>query len=86
MTVTGTPMYSRYHEGTLCTVFLVAWKEGWVIEVRHTLDAIQTPNSFYFLASYRPAPKRVCVGPIRRDHLADLAAQAGAGAVPTEAH
>ena len=36
----GAPMYSRYHEGTLCTIFLVAWKEGWVTEVRYTLDVI----------------------------------------------
>jgi hypothetical protein len=30
----GAPMYSRTHEGTLCTIYLVAWKEGWVSEVR----------------------------------------------------
>ena len=40
-------MYSRYHEGTLCTIFLVAWKEGWVTEVRHTLDAIQNQKTYF---------------------------------------
>ncbi len=30
----GAPMYSRTHEGTLCSIYLVAWKEGWVSEVR----------------------------------------------------
>jgi hypothetical protein len=31
----GSPMYySRYHEGTLCSIYLIAWKEGWVSEVR----------------------------------------------------
>ena len=29
----GAPMYSRTHEGTLCSIYLVAWKEGWVSEV-----------------------------------------------------
>jgi hypothetical protein len=42
----GAPMYSRAHEGTLCTIYLVAWKEGWVSEVRlcpipSTLDISQ---------------------------------------------
>jgi hypothetical protein len=30
----GAPMYSEFHEGTLCSIYLVAWKEGWVSEVR----------------------------------------------------
>ena len=30
----GAPMYARSHEGTLCSIYLVAWKEGWVSEVR----------------------------------------------------
>jgi hypothetical protein len=30
----GAPMFSRHHEGTLCSIYLVAWKEGWVSEVR----------------------------------------------------
>ena len=30
----GAPMYSRTHEGSLCSIYLIAWKEGWVSEVR----------------------------------------------------
>jgi len=30
----GDPMVTRQNEGTLCTIYLVAWKEGWVKEVR----------------------------------------------------
>ena len=31
----GAPIISATHEGsTLCTIYLVAWKEGWVSEVR----------------------------------------------------
>jgi len=30
----GDPTVTRQNEGTLCTIYLVAWKEGWVKEVR----------------------------------------------------
>ena len=30
----GTPMYSRSPKDSLCSIYLIAWKEGWVSEVR----------------------------------------------------
>lgn len=30
----GGPIFLHAHEGTLCNIYLVAWKEGWVTEVR----------------------------------------------------
>ena len=47
----GAPMYSRTHEGTLCTIFLVAWKEGWASEVRLT-PTLSTPPR------YQPKPNK----------------------------
>ncbi|KAI9454182.1 hypothetical protein F5148DRAFT_445625 [Russula earlei] len=32
----GAPMLTRNHDGTLCNIYLVAWKEGWVTELRCT--------------------------------------------------
>jgi len=39
----GDPMVTRQNEGTLCTIYLVAWKEGWVKEVR--ASAVRYPAS-----------------------------------------
>ncbi len=76
----GAPMYSRNNEGTLCSVYLVAWKEGWVSEVRlfSTLDpAKSSPTSLFFpLASLLP-PRHVrlgLIGTIRGDHPSDSTA------------
>jgi len=30
----GGPIYAHTQDGTLCNIYLVAWKEGWVTEVR----------------------------------------------------
>ncbi|KAH9963629.1 hypothetical protein BC827DRAFT_1266400 [Russula dissimulans] len=32
----GAPLMTRPHDGSLCTIYLVAWKEGWVKELRST--------------------------------------------------
>jgi hypothetical protein len=48
----GDPMVTQRSEGTLCTIYLIAWKEGWVAEVRlrvpHVrLDVSQQYPTFY---------------------------------------
>ena len=63
----GAPMYSRYHEGTLCTIFLVAWKEGWVTEVRHTLYAIQNQKLILLSARFAP-PAQACTARSSRSY------------------
>jgi hypothetical protein len=58
----GAPMYNRTHEGSLCTIYLIAWKEGWVSEVRlcpHPrphLDISQNQNQPFFLSPLSFAP------------------------------
>ncbi|KAI0298783.1 hypothetical protein B0F90DRAFT_1731051 [Multifurca ochricompacta] len=32
----GGPIFSHAHEGTLCNIYLIAWKEGWVSELRRS--------------------------------------------------
>ena len=49
----GAPMYSRTHEGTLCSIYLVAWKEGWVSEVR-LCPTLSTPPRYQPRATKRP--------------------------------
>jgi len=52
---TPTPTHSRTHECTLCSIYLVAWKEGWISEVRlpYTLDptsiSVQSKTIFLYL-------------------------------------
>jgi hypothetical protein len=48
----GAPMYSRTHEGTLCSIYLVAWKEGWVSEVR----LCPTPSTLPISAKSKKKP------------------------------
>ena len=47
----GAPMYSRTHEGTLCSIYLIAWKEGWVSEVRLCPTPLTLPR-------YQPKAKQ----------------------------
>ncbi|KAH9963630.1 hypothetical protein BC827DRAFT_1266401 [Russula dissimulans] len=36
----GAPLMTRPHDGSLCTIYLVAWKEGWVKELRSTYAGV----------------------------------------------
>ena len=37
----GAPLITRAHDGSLCTIYLVAWKEGWVKEVRTVVPCLR---------------------------------------------
>jgi hypothetical protein len=87
----GSSIFSETHEKpTLCNIYLVAWKEGWVSEVCicHHLDASQNQNNFVLLASRLPS-RRVWLGiicTIRGDNPADSTGRTGVGAVPASEH
>jgi hypothetical protein len=81
---TPTPIPSGTYEDSLCSIYLVAWKEGWVSEVRppYTLDptsiSAQSKKSFFIfpLASHLP-PAHIRLGlisTIRGDYPTDSAA------------
>ena len=75
----GAPVFAETHENaTLCNIYLVAWKEGWVSEVCicHNLVASQNRHKFVPLASLLPS-RRVWLGiicTIRGDNPADSTA------------
>jgi hypothetical protein len=87
----GAPIFSETYEKTsLCNIYLVAWKEGWISEVciYHHLDASQNRNNSVLLASLLPS-RRVWPGNIfiiRGDNPAGSTARIGAGAVPASEH
>lgn len=87
----GAPVFAETHEQTtLCSIYLVAWKEGWVSEVCicHHLDASQNRKNFVLLASLLPSRRVwlaiICI--IGRDNLAGSTARTGAGVVPASKH
>ncbi|KAI0294199.1 hypothetical protein BC826DRAFT_1104786 [Russula brevipes] len=36
----GGPIYAHTQDGTLCNIYLVAWKEGWVTELRSAIPGV----------------------------------------------
>ncbi|KAI0271302.1 hypothetical protein BC834DRAFT_858759 [Gloeopeniophorella convolvens] len=36
----GSPDFSPTNEGTLCSIYLIAWKEGWISELRHSSPGV----------------------------------------------
>jgi hypothetical protein len=57
----GAPLMTRPHDGSLCTIYLVAWKEGWVKEVRFSPLRLLFSDR-QFTVSFAP-PTRVCMVP-----------------------
>jgi len=85
------PVANQRNNGTLCTIYLVAWKEGWVEEVRLCSPLTPPPlisASMYmvsFIASLNTRG-RVRFRPVRaigRDHPADPPPRTSARTVPT---
>ena len=75
---------------TLCSIYLIAWKEGWTSKVRQcpTVISVKIQNRLVLLASHLPSG-RVRLGlicAIRGDCPADSTARTGTGAVPTIEH
>jgi hypothetical protein len=73
---------------TLCNIYLVAWKEGWISNVCICPTLMQAKiETFLLLASHLPS-RRVWLGiicTIRGDIPADSTARTGAGAVAARA-
>ena len=87
----GVPSFSEIHDKTtLCDIYLVAWKEGWISKVciRPTLVLARTKRFCFLLASLLPS-RRVWAGiicTIRGDNNAGSSARTGAGVVPASEH
>jgi hypothetical protein len=87
----GAPTVSvTYEKTTLCKIYLVAWKEGWVSEVCicSTLMPAKNRNNFVLLASRLPSrrvrPGIMCT--VRGDNPADSTVRTIAGAMPASEH
>ncbi len=75
---------------TLCSIYLIAWKEGWTSKVRQcpTVISVKIQNRLVLLASHLPSGRvrlaLICT--IRGDCPADSTARTSTRAVPTIEH
>ena len=71
----GDPMVTHRNEGTLCTIYLIAWKEGWTTEVRLCPTSAARPSATQHvsLASLEPRGhiRFRAIGAIGRDRAAN---------------